>query len=67
MDYIIYRRDKTPREDGTRMTKGHTGHVMAIINNLVIGLALKQGFTFLPTARRFFNANFDAALSTVGL
>ncbi len=64
---LHYRRDKTLREDATRMTKGNTGHVMAIINNLVIGLALKQGCTYLPTARRFFNANFDATLSAVGL
>ncbi|HXG66863.1 MAG TPA: hypothetical protein VNO70_17305 [Blastocatellia bacterium] len=29
---------------------------MAIINNLVVGLALRQGFKYLPDARRKYNA-----------
>jgi hypothetical protein len=29
---------------------------MAVINNLVVGLALGQGFKYLPDARRKYNA-----------
>ena len=28
---------------------------MAIINNLIVGLALRQGFKYLPEARRKYN------------
>jgi len=29
---------------------------MAVINNLVVGLALRQGFKYLPDARRTYSA-----------
>ncbi len=35
---LHYRRDVTLREDATRLTVGNAGHIMAIFNNLVIGL-----------------------------
>lgn len=55
---LHYRRDVTLREDQTRMTKGHAGRVMACLNNLVIGLVFsKTQFTYLPCARRFFDAH----------
>lgn len=55
---LHYRRDVTLREDRTRMTKSNAGRVMACLNNLVIGLVLsKTQFTYLPPARRFFDAH----------
>lgn len=54
---LHYRRDVTLREDCTRMTRGNAGRIMACINNLVIGLVLtKTNYTYLPQARRFFDA-----------
>jgi len=35
---------------------------MAILNNLVIGLCLSNGFSNLASARRFFDAHPKAAL-----
>lgn len=55
---LHYRRDVTLREDRTRMTKGHSGRIMACLNNLVVGLVFtKTHFVFLPHARRFFDAH----------
>lgn len=59
---LHYRRDVTLREDATRLTVGHAGHNMAILNNLVIGLCLSHGFDNLAKARRFFSAQPQAAL-----
>lgn len=56
------RRDVTFNEDRTRMTKGHTGRVMATINNLVIGLLRQAGATNIAAARRWWDANFTLAL-----
>jgi predicted transposase YbfD/YdcC len=54
---LHYRRDVTLREDRTRMTQGNAGRIMACLNNLVIGLVLtKTSYTYLPHARRFFDA-----------
>lgn len=61
---LHYRRDVTLREDHTRMTKGHAGRVMACLNNLVIGLVFsKTQFTYLPPARRFFDAHPSLAFA----
>ena len=38
---------------------------VAILNNLVIGLALHQGWRYLPHARRHYNANLQDALNLV--
>jgi predicted transposase YbfD/YdcC len=55
---LHYRRDVTLREDATRMTNANLAHAMATINNLVLGLfGLLPVFDFLPSARRYFNAN----------
>jgi len=58
---LHYRRDVTLREDQTRFTKRSAAHVMAIINNLVLGLLAKSGYHFVPSARRYFAANLEAA------
>lgn len=59
---LHYRRDVTLREDATRMTNTNLAHAMATINNLVIGLfCLQSQFDFLPSARRFYDANSNQA------
>ena len=40
---LHYRRDKTLREDATRMTNPALAEAMAIINNLIVGLTAQQG------------------------
>jgi predicted transposase YbfD/YdcC len=63
---LHYRRDVTLREDRTRMTKGNTAHVMACLNNLVLGLLIhKKHYPYLPTARRFFDAHPDLAFALI--
>ena len=56
---LHYRRDVTFREDRTRQTLGHQGHVMASRNNLVLGLLRVAGFTNLAHARRVCTALFN--------
>jgi predicted transposase YbfD/YdcC len=63
---LHYRRDVTLCEDRTRMTKGNTAQVMACLNNLVIGLALtKTNYSYLPDARRFFDAFPNKAFALI--
>jgi predicted transposase YbfD/YdcC len=62
---LHYRRDVTLHEDATRATVGHTGHNLAILNNLVIALALSDGRKNLPQARRLFDAHPDKALERI--
>lgn len=59
---LHYRRDKTLKEDATRMSSPIRAQVMAILNNLVIGIVKLQGFDTLPSARRFFCAHPEDAL-----
>lgn len=59
---LHYPRDVTLREDQTRFKKHSAAHVMAIINNLVLGLIARSDFLFVPSARRFFAAHPDHAL-----
>ena len=60
---LHYRRDVTFHEDATRMTVGHTGHVMASINNLVIALTRQAKFKNIAQARRWFAAHIPEAFS----
>ncbi|NPV07928.1 MAG: ISAs1 family transposase [Anaerolineae bacterium] len=60
---LHYRRDVTFREDATRLTQGQAGHVMASLNNLVIGLLRLAGFTNLAAARRYCAAHLAYALA----
>jgi predicted transposase YbfD/YdcC len=60
---LHYRRDVTFHEDETRLTKGHAGHVMASLNNLVIGVLRLAGFTNLAAARRYCDADLTNALA----
>jgi predicted transposase YbfD/YdcC len=62
---LHYRRDVTLHEDATRLTLGRAGHNMAILNNLVIGLCLSQGYHNLAQARRRFCARPLEALQLI--
>lgn len=60
-----YPRDVTFQEDRCRLRTGRAAHVMATLNNLVLGLIRLLKFDFIPQARRFFNARLDEALNLV--
>ena len=62
---LHYRRDKTLREDATRMSNPQLAEAVALLNNLVIGLAVRQGWQYLPQARRHYSACLDEALNLV--
>jgi len=59
---LHYPRDITLHEDQTRFKKHSAGHIMAIINNLVLGLIAKSDFLYAPSARRYFAARPHEAL-----
>ena len=62
---LHHRRDVTFHEDATRQTRGNAGRVMAILNNLVIGLLRGRGYTNLAEARRFYNAHLPEAWTLI--
>ena len=53
---LHYRRDVTFHEDATRLTLGNAGRIMAALNNLVIGLCLREHGSNVAQARRYFSA-----------
>lgn len=59
---LHYRRDVTLREDAIRMKQTHQAQVVATLNNFVIALATYLGYSNLASARRFFQAKFDALI-----
>lgn len=62
---LHYRKDKTMKEDGCRLRRGKAAEVMAVINNLIIGLVLGGGMKNLARARRIYNANPLQALNLI--
>jgi predicted transposase YbfD/YdcC len=60
---LHYRRDVTFHEDATRLTQGQAGRVMAALNNLVIGLLCRAGYTNHAAARRRCNADLALAVA----
>jgi predicted transposase YbfD/YdcC len=62
---LHYRRDVTLHEDETRLTVGQSGHIMAILNNIVIGLCFRHGHHNLAKARRLFNSKPTEALQLI--
>ncbi len=54
---LHYRRDETLREDWCHLKQGHAPRAMAVINNLIVGLVLRRGYTNLPAARRYYDAH----------
>jgi predicted transposase YbfD/YdcC len=63
---LQFRRDVTFREDKTRMTRKPITSTLTFINNLVIALFNKQGFSNHAQARRIFCAKPSSALQLVG-
>lgn len=62
---LHYRRDVTLHEDATRLTVGSAGQITAILNNLVVHLALDHGKGNLARALRKFDANPADALRRI--
>jgi predicted transposase YbfD/YdcC len=62
---LHYRRDVTLHEDACHLKRGQAPHALAVINNLVIGLVLRLGWSNLAEARRFFDARFDQAKKVI--
>ena len=62
---LHYRRDETLREDWCHLRIGHAQQAMAIINNLVLGLLLRQRHKNVPQARRFYAAYPEKAIRLI--
>jgi predicted transposase YbfD/YdcC len=62
---LHYRRDVTLHEDRCRVRTGHAAHAMAVINNVVLGLFARLGYSSAPEARRHFAAHFNEAVNLV--
>ena len=60
---LHYRRDVTLREDATRISQPALAQTMAAINNFVVGLTQKMGYSNLAAARRLFDAQIAVQLS----
>jgi predicted transposase YbfD/YdcC len=60
---LHHRRDVTFHEDATRLTQGHAGRVMASLNNLLIGVLRRAGFTNLAAARRRCAADLHLSIT----
>ena len=60
---LHYPRDVTLHEDQTRFKQRSAAHNMATINNLILALIVKSRFSCIPSARRFFAAQPQHALS----
>jgi predicted transposase YbfD/YdcC len=58
---LHYRRDVTFREDATRMTIGASGRILALVNNLVIGLIKRAGHCNAAKARRHYDGHVSEA------
>lgn len=62
---LHYRRDVTLKEDHTRVKIGQAARVIAILNNLVLGLIARFGVRYVPEARRRFSAQPILALRLI--
>ena len=60
---LHYRRDVTLNEDKTRMSSSTLAQSIAILNNFVVGLTQKLGFSNLASARRYFDAEIANQLA----
>jgi predicted transposase YbfD/YdcC len=62
---LHYRRNVTLHEDRSRLRTGQAPHMIAAINNLILGLMARVGYTSAPQARRHFAAHLDEAVHLV--
>lgn len=60
---LHYRRDATLREDHSQLRMGHAPEMLAVLNNIVLGLFAKQGETNMAHARRDFAYHLDKELA----
>ena len=58
---LRYRRDVSWFEERSRRRTGHAPQALAAINNLVLTLIAKAGFSNARRARRHFGAHLDKA------
>jgi predicted transposase YbfD/YdcC len=58
---LHYRRDVTLQEDQTHFKSHSAAHIMAVINNILLGLLAKSEYRYLPSARRYYAAHPDQA------
>lgn len=59
---LHYRRDVSLQEDGSQVRMGQAPHVLASLNNVVVGIAAHHGQTKLPSAQRAFAYRLERAL-----
>jgi predicted transposase YbfD/YdcC len=62
---LHYRRDYTFNEDRCTVRRGHAAQMMAAVNNLVLGLLRRVGWTNIPDARRHYAANLAESTTLV--
>ena len=62
---LHYPRDVSLHEDACRVRYPQVQHALATLNNLVLGLIRLCHFDYVPSARRFFDANVALALQLV--
>jgi predicted transposase YbfD/YdcC len=62
---LHYRRDVTLQEDACQVRRGCGPHVLAALNNTVIGIVQQAGERNLAAAQRAFDFAFDRALITL--
>jgi predicted transposase YbfD/YdcC len=58
---LHYRRDVTLQEDHTHFKSHSAAHIMAIINNILLGILAKAEHGYLPATRRYYAAHPDLA------
>lgn len=59
---LHYVRDATFHEDACQIRHTKRQRLLAVLNNLVIGLIRQSDqFDYIPEARRYFDANYDEA------
>jgi predicted transposase YbfD/YdcC len=61
---LHHRRDVSLAEDHSQVRMGQAPHVLASLNNVVIGLAVAHGEAKLPQAQRAFAYRLDCAMWT---
>lgn len=62
---LHYRRDDTLKEDRCTLRMGHASEAMSVVNNVVLGLLLRQGVKNVPDARRDYAADLQLALPLI--
>ncbi|MFL5657786.1 MAG: hypothetical protein ACJ8CB_26845 [Ktedonobacteraceae bacterium] len=60
---LHYRRAVTFHEDHAQLRMGHAPEMLAVLNNIVLGLFAKQGETNMAHARRDFAYHLDKGLA----